>query len=196
MTDATEPTTGRNSPNGEISRLAMELSEMVLKAMMAVDPVPLSDLGDAPAQPGVYGIEPSGPDPWGLYLPALHSGEPLYIGSTAVSLSQRLGHHVTTACQADGLDPDLLVVRYLAISAEACVAAERHLIRTFVPVWNDGSGLSGFGSRPPGRGRPGLLASWFHSLHRGVEAFEAIPLHRDPAACRRRITEHYLAREG
>lgn len=178
----------------EIAKAMASIVRQITEALANVEPISLAELTRFSPATGVYEIHLASPDPAGLYIPALKLAEPLYVGVACTSLVERMGHHLRTISLVNGIGPEHLGVRTLTIDPGAALAAEWHLIDQYRPVWNDGGALPGFGSRPPGRGRPGVLASWFHSVHTGHPAFDTIPLRRDPNECRQRIANHFASR--
>ena len=99
-----------------------------------------------------------GPQSSGIY--ALYfSGRLVYVGKASKgttksgrTLRARLNEHVAKISGRPSIGPDDMRCRYLTFDSEWWVfAAEFALIAHFRPEWND----SGFGSKIPGKGRPG-----------------------------------------
>lgn len=113
--------------------------------------LPLSR-GVGPAESGIYAL---------YYRDAL-----VYIGKASKgttksrrTLRARLAEHVTKIEARQNISLDEVTCRYLTFQSEWWVfAAEFALISHFVPEWN----TSGFGSKTPGKGRPGtdLISTW------------------------------------
>jgi hypothetical protein len=113
--------------------------------------LPLSR-GVGPAESGVYAI---------YYLGAL-----VYIGKASKgttksrrTLRARLAEHVGKIESRQNIALADVACRYLTFESEWWVfAAEYALISHFSPEWN----ASGFGSKTPGKGRPGttLISTW------------------------------------
>ena len=106
-----------------------------------------------------------GPPESGIY--ALYHKECLvYIGkaskgttSSKRTLRARLAEHVGKIEKRRNIELAELTCRYLTFDSEWWVfAAEYALIAHFSPTWN----ASGFGSKTPGKGRPGtcLVSNW------------------------------------
>ena len=87
------------------------------------------------------------------------SGHLVYVGKASRgttrsgrTLRARLNEHVAKISGRPSIGPDDMRCRYLTFDSEWWVfAAEFALISHFRPEWND----SGFGSKIPGKGRPG-----------------------------------------
>ncbi len=99
-----------------------------------------------------------GPQASGVY--ALYFKQDLvYVGKASKgttkskrTLRARLNEHVTKIANRKGIAAGDMKCRYLTFSSEWWVfAAEFALINHFSPQWNE----SGFGSKVPGKGRPG-----------------------------------------
>lgn len=186
-----------NSDDGVRHAIARDINRAIQRANRYLNdatPEELTNPANYPEGPGVYRLDPLSDDIPGHYLEAHFLGDPFYVGVAGLSIADRLRHHYQTLTLVDGLAPELISVRTISVPPAAALALEHSLIREFRPVWNDGGGLPGFGSRSPGRGRPGLVASWFHSLHRGHPSFEAIPTHRDRTECLQRLATHFARR--
>ncbi len=133
------------------------IGRMVSIALLAQPLVPLQDVKPAYGS-GVYAIYYTGEHP--LYSPISNTETPIYVGkadpasddaSTAreqgVKLTGRLIEHAGTVATAEvysnslpaGLSPIYLSdfkCRRLVCATNAQLVAEKHLIRTFWPVWN------------------------------------------------------------
>lgn len=106
-----------------------------------------------------------GPQASGIY--ALYYKDTLvYIGKASKgttkskrTLRARLNEHVAKITERRNIKPGDVRCRYLTFSSEWWVfAAEFALMTHFTPEWN----ASGFGSKVPGRGRPGTerISRW------------------------------------
>lgn len=102
-----------------------------------------------------------GPPESGIYALYFKSKtKPIYVGKASSkftkssrTLRARLNEHVSKLSDREGLDLKDMAVRYLTFESEwYVIAAEFALMDTYKPEWND----SGFGSKTPGKGRPGL----------------------------------------
>lgn len=100
----------------------------------------------------------AGPAESGIYALYFKSGL-VYIGKASSgttkskrTLRTRLGEHVQKIEGRDNIDLSDMRCRYLTFDSEWWVfAAEFALISHYSPEWNE----SGFGSKVPGKGRPG-----------------------------------------
>jgi len=115
----------------------------------------LDKLNESPAHVLRNGL---GPSESGIY--ALYYEERLvYVGKASKAttksgrtLRQRLNEHVGKISQRQNISLEDVTCRYLTFDSEWWVfAAEYALIASENPEWN----YSGFGSKTPGRGRPG-----------------------------------------
>jgi len=106
-----------------------------------------------------------GPPESGIY--ALYFGEKLvYIGKASKgttkskrTLRARLNEHIGKISTRKNICTSQMKCRYLTFKSEWWVfAAEFALITHYKPEWNE----SGFGSKTPGKGRPGTdrVSSW------------------------------------
>jgi hypothetical protein len=106
-----------------------------------------------------------GPRDSGVYA-LYHKGLLVYVGKASKgttksqrTLRSRLDEHVSKINGRSNITLDDLDCRYLTFNSEWWVfAAEFALITHYAPPWN----LSGFGSKTPGRGRPGTerVSKW------------------------------------
>lgn len=99
-----------------------------------------------------------GPTESGIYA-LYHKNKLVYIGKASKgttkskrNLRDRLNEHVRKIKKRDNISIDQMTCRYLIFASEWWVfAAEFALMAHYNPDWN----TSGFGSKVPGRGRPG-----------------------------------------
>lgn len=99
-----------------------------------------------------------GPTESGIYA-LYHKNKLVYIGKASKgttkskrNLRDRLNEHVRKIKKRDNISIDQMTCRYLIFASEWWVfAAEFALVAHYNPDWN----TSGFGSKVPGRGRPG-----------------------------------------
>lgn len=106
-----------------------------------------------------------GPQDSGIYA-LYHMGDLVYVGKVSKgttknkrTLRARLGEHFRKISKRQNITTDDMTCRYLTFSSEWWVfAAEFALIVHYTPEWN----ASGFGSKTPGKGRPGThhVSSW------------------------------------
>lgn len=122
----------------------------------------IEKLETSPPLPLIPGIGPSESGVYALYFrDAL-----VYVGKASKettksgrNLRGRLSEHRIKISSRTNIRLDDVRVRYLTFSSEWWVfAAEYALIVHYKPAWN----YSGFGSKTPGKGRPGtnLVSSW------------------------------------
>ena len=106
-----------------------------------------------------------GPTESGIYV-LYFKGNLVYVGKASKettkskrTLRKRLNEHVNKIKKRQNITLDDMSVRFVTFETEWWVfAAEYVLIAYFDPLWN----YSGFGSKIPGRGRPGTerVSSW------------------------------------
>lgn len=107
----------------------------------------------------------TGPQDSGIY--ALYfKGQLVYVGKASRgttksqrTLRERLNEHVTKIGARQNISLSEMNCRYLTFESEWWVfAAEFALITHYAPAWNS----SGFGSKVPGKGRPGTdrVSKW------------------------------------
>jgi hypothetical protein len=106
-----------------------------------------------------------GPTESGIYA-LYHKGALVYVGKASKgttksqrTLRARLSEHRGKIEKRKNIALDEMECRYLTFDSEWWVfAAEYALIAHFAPTWN----ASGFGSKTPGKGRPGttLVSNW------------------------------------
>lgn len=109
----------------------------------------------SPLLPLTRGTGPSASGVYGLY----YKGDLVYIGKASKettksqrTLRARFGEHVSKLTGRKSIDLADMECRFLTFASEWWVfAAEFALITHFSPEWN----ASGFGSKTPGKGRPG-----------------------------------------
>jgi hypothetical protein len=112
-------------------------------------------LENSPLLPLTKGVGPASSGIYALY----HKGALVYIGKASKgttkskrTLRGRFAEHAGKISKRKNISLDDMQCRYLTLASEWWVfAAEFALITHFTPPWN----LSGFGSKAPGRGRPG-----------------------------------------
>lgn len=119
-------------------------------------------LEESPLLPLAKGVSPKLSGIYALY----HRDKLVYIGKASRettkstrSLSSRLNEHVSKISQRQNISLDDMVCRYLTFASEWWVfAAEFAVIAHYKPEWN----YSGFGSKTPGKGRPGTdrVSTW------------------------------------
>ncbi|MEX1026704.1 MAG: Eco29kI family restriction endonuclease [Candidatus Paceibacterota bacterium] len=106
-----------------------------------------------------------GPPESGIYA-LYHKEELVYVGKASKettksgrTLRARLNEHVSKISMRQNITSDEVSVRFVTFESEWWVfAAEFVLIAYFEPAWN----YSGFGSKTPGKGRPGTdrVSAW------------------------------------
>jgi len=120
----------------------------------------------SPLLPLVPGVGPTESGVYALYL----KRKLVYIGKASKettksgrTLRDRLNEHVTKLKSRDKLDISDIRCRFLTFESEWWVfASEFALITHYKPEWNG----SGYGSKTPGRGRPGTARiSKFDTLY-------------------------------
>jgi hypothetical protein len=119
-------------------------------------------LEKSPELPLEKGVAPPCSGIYALYL----KGSLVYIGKassgttkSARTLRARLNEHVGKISQRQNINLADMTCRYLTFSSEWWVfAAEFAIIAHYRPEWNE----SGFGSKTPGKGRPGThrISRW------------------------------------
>lgn len=119
-------------------------------------------LSETPELPLIRGVGPSESGIYALYF----DGDLVYIGKASKgttkskrTLRSRLSEHVGKIDGRQNIILGQMTCRYLTFDSEWWVfAAEFALISHFTPSWN----ASGFGSKTPGKGRPGteLVSTW------------------------------------
>lgn len=127
-------------------------------------------LENSPLLPLEKGVGPSASGVYALY----YKGELVYIGKVSKDLTKsnrtlraRLGEHFRKISARPNLDKSDMRCRYLTFSSEWWVfAAEFALITFYNPAWNG----SGYGSKTPGRGRPGTdrVSRWNEKFPEGA----------------------------
>ena len=110
-----------------------------------------------------------GPQASGIYaLYFKDQSHPIYIGKASKettkskrTLGDRLDEHVAKIGERQNIALDDMKCRYLTFASEWWVfAAEFALMVHYQPEWN----ASGFGSKVPGKGRPGIRVSRWDKL--------------------------------
>jgi hypothetical protein len=137
-----------DSTQADAHRFEFDLDRAILhQAMEKLDASPSLDLrkGVGPPSSGVYAL--------------YHKRRLVYIGKASKgttkskrTLRGRLNEHVSKIGGRQNISLDEMHCRFLTFTSEWWVfAAEFALIGHYKPEWNE----SGFGSKVPGRGRPG-----------------------------------------
>ena len=123
-----------------------------------------------------------GPQKSGVYA-LYYKGDLVYIGKASKgttksgrTLRARLNEHVGKTAGRTNLECGSLRFRYLTFVSEWWVfAAEFALIAHYSPSWNE----SGFGSKTPGKGRPGIYPNkWSEQFPLGKMAPEVGDQHK------------------
>lgn len=122
----------------------------------------LAHLSDSPLLTLEKGVGPTESGIYGLY----YNGDLVYVGKASKettksgrTLRQRLNEHINKINRHQNIAVEEVSVRFVTFESEWWVfAAEYVLIAYFAPPWN----YSGFGSKTPGRGRPGTerVSTW------------------------------------
>lgn len=155
-------------------------------------PEPLTGHGASRA-PGVYllfGFPPIGAhkvDPYGP-LRDRPLCWPIYAGSAAVNLADRLRRHVKKATHVDGLLDELFVVALPCTSAAVSLWAERVLLEAFRPAWGE-PWCSGWGSKPCGTNRLSQRPNAWSVLTEPTRRYHRRPRH-DAEQLARMLVEH------
>lgn len=110
-------------------------------------------------------VKDVGPKSSGIYS-LYHGGKLVYVGKASKgttnskrTLRARLNEHFAKLSSRRNIRPNDVSCRYLTFASEWWVfAAEVALMTHYKPEWN----ASGFGSKTPGRGRPGTerVSKW------------------------------------
>lgn len=133
---------------------------------------------DAPTGPGVYiqFFDLAGTDIGALLGPVGDGRYPAYVGVAAQSLRRRLGRYRQTLRGVEDLDESRVHVAVLPCTSRAsALFAEAALIDTLTPPMQG----TGYGAKPPGRGRPGTVR---HHLTSGCSTWDALFPGREWAA--------------
>jgi hypothetical protein len=119
-------------------------------------------LESSPLLPLTRGVGPIASGIYALY----HKGRLVYLGMVSRSttkskraLRDRLNEHVDKIASRANISLDDMQCRYLTFGSDWWVfAAELALITHYAPEWN----ATGFGSKVPGKGRPGTdrISRW------------------------------------
>jgi hypothetical protein len=122
----------------------------------------IEKLEQSPLLPLTTGVGPAKSGVYALY----HRDLLVYVGKASKettksgrTLRARLSEHRIKIASRLNISPDEVQCRYLTFSSEWWVfAAEYALIVHYAPSWN----YSGFGSKTPGKGRPGTsrVSAW------------------------------------
>jgi Eco29kI restriction endonuclease len=115
----------------------------------------LEQLERSPLMPLTKGAAPNASGIYALY----YKGSLVYIGKASKGMTKsgrnlraRLNEHCGKISERSGIALAEMAFRYLTFESEWWVfAAEFALMTHFAPAWNE----SGFGSKTPGKGRPG-----------------------------------------
>lgn len=128
-------------------------------------------LDASPLLPLIKGTGPLASGVYALY----YQGSLVYIGKASKgttkskrTLRARLAEHVGKTAGRQNIGPGDMQCRYLTFESEWWVfAAEFALITHYGPEWN----YSGFGSKTPGKGRPGteLVSRWNETFPKVIE---------------------------
>ena len=107
----------------------------------------------SPAHPLAEGLAPPETGVYALY----HKVQLVYAGKALkTKLRQRLAQHYRKIAGRRNIDVGDMTCRFLVIRGDWFVrAAEDALIQSYNPTWQ----MSGFGSKVPGVGRPGIRVS-------------------------------------
>ena len=149
-------------------------SPVLLKTNLQIRTLPEFDLDRAIRDQVIAQLEASpilplergaGPKESGIYA-LYHDAEVVYIGKASREttkskrdLRSRLNEHVGKIEGRQNIRLEKMHCRYLTFDSDWWVlAAEIAIIRYYEPVWN----ASGFGSKTPGKGRPGTsrVSKW------------------------------------
>ena len=126
------------------------IRDQLVKQLEASPRVALQQ-GVAPAESGIYAL--------------YYRGDLVYVGKASSgttksrrTLRTRLNEHVSKIEKRQNISLTDMTCRYLTFESDWWVfAAEFALMEHYRPEWND----SGFGSKVPGKGRPGIkTSSW------------------------------------
>lgn len=129
----------------------------------------IEKLESSPVLPLITGVGPRESGVYALY----HFGRLVYVGKASKettksnrTLRTRLSEHRNKIAVRRNISLSDISCRYLTFDSEWWVfAAEYALIVHYLPEWN----YSGFGSKTPGRGRPGTdrVSSWDEQYPKG-----------------------------
>lgn len=160
------------------------LGESVADAMLRSEPTPLGSIKKFVGA-GIYAIYYSGDfEPYRLISDQNQNGEynlPIYVGKAVPAgarkggvglgsnpgtvLFSRLNEHAKSIDQAENLELDHFVSRFLVVDDIWIPLGESLLIAKFSPLWN--KRVDGFGNHDPGSGRYDQTRSRWDVLHPG-----------------------------
>lgn len=145
------PTNAVDDPHRFDFDLDLGIRTQVVQKLEASPLLPLTK-GVGPAESGIYAL--------------YYKGRLVYIGKATKGMTKskrtlrsRLSEHVGKISRRQNITLEDMRCRYLTFASEWWVfAAEFALMVHYKPEWND----SGFGSKTPGRGRPGTdrVSQW------------------------------------
>lgn len=159
----------------------LNLGESVADALLAKNIIPMKNI-DPFAGAGIYAIYYNGEI--GPYKPITRaSGKeiPIYVGKAVPPgarkgnfglnsdpgsvLYKRLKEHADSIQQANNIDMNDFLCRYLVVEDIWIPLGESLLIAKFSPIWN--KIIDGFGNHDSGRGRYNQMRSRWDTLHPG-----------------------------
>lgn len=161
------------------------LGESVAEAMLKQTIVPLADIPKFKGA-GIYAIYYNGDLPCYSKLTAVKDDQgmplvPIYVGKAVppgarkgqfglesypgTALYNRLNEHAKSIAQAQNLNLDYFLCRYLVVDDIWIPLGESLLVARFSPLWN--RLVDGFGNHDPGSGRYEQLRSRWDVLHSG-----------------------------
>lgn len=156
------------------------LAGSVVDALLKNEPGPLKPLTSFVGC-GVYAIYYKGKLPCYSHVSSKDCVTPIYVGNATPSgsrkgsregefvvgndLYRRLGTHAKSIKQAENLQLEEFLCRYLVVEPVWITLAERFLINHFHPVWN--TVVDGFGNHPVGKGRYAGRRPQWDILHPG-----------------------------
>lgn len=140
------------------------------------------------------------------YKDCLSPMYPIYVGKavptgsrqgksnkTDNALRSRLQKHLSSIKQAENLNSDLFVCRFMILqgqSIDLISAIESYFIREYNPLWN--SYIDGFGINAPGKGRLNQSPSEWDTLHPGrYYAKELTGVPRDKNEILEKLTSYH-----
>ncbi|MCK4283899.1 MAG: Eco29kI family restriction endonuclease [Candidatus Brocadiae bacterium] len=144
---------------------------------------PLQKLGEIPAffGAGIYAIYYTGPFTCYRRIAERPGEIPIYVGKAVppgarkggeglaplrtMALSNRLKQHGRSLGQAENLQVQHFLCRYLVVEPVWIRLAEQVLVERFRPLWN--CVVDGFGNHPPGRGRSSMRRPRWDIVHPG-----------------------------
>ena len=129
-------------------RIDRAITDQVIEKIESTPLLPLSDT-IAPKKKGAYLL--------------YHKGKLVYAGKAMkTTLKTRLAQHAKKISARRNISLIDMTCRFITIDSNwFCRAAEDALITSYKPLWN----MSGFGSKVPGIGRPGIKVSRWDTLY-------------------------------